>query len=223
MITLIGLGEVGLASYKEISKKTDILGVDIDEGLIKKLKSDGFNVSTNLPERSDIYIICTYSTEQVLDVISKINYENQPLVIIESTLKPGTVEKIKNKDCDLVLFPHRYNKDDPEHGIFNLDRIIGGLTEKATQRAIEFYLEFMDRKMIHTFPIDIVELSKPLENAYRFIEISIAEELSLICSKKNIDFNKLREAVNTKWNIEIKEARNGIGGKCLPKDIEIIN
>ena len=73
------------------------------------------------------------------------------------------------------------------------------------------------------FPIEIVELAKPLENAYRFAEIAIAEELKMLCDEKGIDFNRLREAANTKWNINIKEARGGINGKCLPKDTQAIN
>jgi len=223
MITVIGLGEVGLATFKAISEKKDVHGVDIDKELIERLKSEGLNVFTEMPRKSDAYIIAVYSSQQVLDVMEKINYENKPLVIIESTLEPGTVDKIKDKNCDLVLFPHRFNSDDPEHAVFNLDRVMGGLTEEAVNKAIEFYSKFIDKKLIHTFPIDIVELSKPLENAYRFTEIAIAEELNILCDEKNIDFKKLREAANTKWNINIKEARNGIDGKCLPKDTKIIN
>jgi len=223
MITIIGLGEVGLTIFKEILKETEAHGVDINKELIEKLKSQGLNVSTEIPEKSEVYIISIYTTEQVIDVMEKIDYSNKPLVVIESTIKPGTIDKIKDKNCDLVLFPHRYNKGDSKHFVFNLDRIIGGVTQEAVDRAIKFYSQFMDTNLIHTFPIQIVELSKPLENAYRFTEIALAEELKMLCDKKGIDFNKLRQAANTKWNIDIKEARQGIDGKCLPKDTTIIN
>jgi len=223
MITIIGLGEVGLTTFKEILKKTEAFGVDINQGLIEKLKSQGLNVSTEIPEKSDVYVISVYTSEQLVEVMNKIDYSNKPLIIIESTLKPGTIDKIKDKNCDLVLFPHRYNKGDPEHSVFNLDRILGGLTNEAVDRAMKFYSQFMDPNLIHVFSIDIVELSKPLENAYRFIEIAVAEDLKMLCDKKGIDFDKLRQAANTKWNIDIKEARQGIDGKCLPKDILIIN
>jgi len=223
MITIIGLGEIGLATFKEILKKEDdVLGIDINQELIQNLKSQGLNVSTELPEKSDVYIISVYNSEQVLEVMEKINYDNKPLVLIESTLEPGTIDKI-NKNCNLVLFPHRYNPDDIKHAVFNLDRILGAKTKEAEEKAIEFYSKFMDKSLIHVFPIEIVELSKPLENAYRFTEIAIAEELKILCEKKGINFEKLREAANTKWNIDIKEARDGIDGKCLPKDTEMIN
>jgi len=45
----------------------------------------------------------------------------------------------------------------------------------------------------------------------------------MMCDSKNINFNKLRAAINTKWNIDLKEAKGGIGGKCLPKDVGLIN
>jgi len=222
MITIIGLGEVGLATFKEITAKEEVLGVDTNQELIQSLKSQGLNVSTELPEKSDVYIISVYNSEQVLEVIEKINYDNKPLVIIESTLEPGTVKKI-DKNCNLVLFPHRYNPNDTGHAVFNLDRILGAKTKEAEEKAIEFYSKFMDKSLIHVFPIEIVELSKPLENAYRFTEIAIAEELKMLCDKKEINFEQLRKATNTKWNINIKEARDGIDGKCLPKDTKIIN
>ena len=223
MITIIGLGQVGLETFKEILKKEyDVLGIDINKELIQNLKSQGLNVSTELPEKSDIYIISVYTSEQVLDLIEKINYNNKPLVIIESTLEPGTVKKI-DKNCDLVLFPHRYFNKDPDKTIFNVDRILGGNSKEATERAITFYSKFMKKELIHTFPIEIVELSKPLENAYRFTEIAIAEELKILCDGKGINFEQLRKAANTKWNIDIKEARDGIDGKCLPKDTKILS
>ena len=228
MITVIGLGEIGIETFKELCKKRkDIFGVDINKNKLDELRKKGFNVGSKIP-KSDIYIICVYLTEQVMDVLKKIEYKNKPLVIIESTIKPGTYKKIiewkndKNLDFDLVLFPHRFNPNDPEHHVFNLNRVIGG-DKKAVKKAIEFYKEFMPLNLIHITTPEIAELTKPMENTYRFIEIAIAEEIKMLCEEKGIDFNELRKAMNTKWNINIKEARDGIGGKCLPKDTALIN
>ena len=43
----------------------------------------------------------------------------------------------------------------------------------------------------------------------------------MVCDNSEIDFNELRNAINTKWNIQILEARDGIGGHCLPKDSQM--
>jgi UDP-N-acetyl-D-glucosamine dehydrogenase len=223
MICIIGLGEVGIEVFKELNKKRrDIIGVDIDEDKINKLSLEGFNVSKSIP-KSEIYIIATYTTEQVLDALSKIDKSNRPLVIIESTVLPGTYKKIVNeKEYDLVYFPHRLNPNDKDHHVFNLDRVMGGSTESLA-KALNFYKEFIDTSLIHTTNYELAELVKPFENAYRFMEISLAEELKMLCTEHSVNFNELRVLCNTKWNINIKEAREGIGRKCLPKDIGLCN
>jgi UDP-N-acetyl-D-mannosaminuronic acid dehydrogenase len=66
--------------------------------------------------------------------------------------------------------------------------------------------------------IEIAELTKIIENSHRYLQIAFAEELYLYCQANNIHFSDLRQALNTKWNVEILEPRNGIGGHCLPKD-----
>ena len=66
--------------------------------------------------------------------------------------------------------------------------------------------------------IEIAELTKIIENSHRYLQIAFAEELYLYCQANNITFSDLREALNTKWNVDILEPRDGIGGHCLPKD-----
>jgi UDP-N-acetyl-D-mannosaminuronate dehydrogenase len=50
------------------------------------------------------------------------------------------------------------------------------------------------------------------------LQIAFAEDLYLYCQANNINFSELRDALNTKWNVNILEPREGIGGHCLPKD-----
>jgi UDP-N-acetyl-D-mannosaminuronate dehydrogenase len=72
---------------------------------------------------------------------------------------------------------------------------------------------------LHLVPdIDTAEVTKVTENAHRFLQIAFAEELYIYCRANNINFFELREALNSKWNVEILEPREGIGGHCLPKD-----
>ncbi|HZA07168.1 MAG TPA: hypothetical protein VE619_05630, partial [Nitrososphaeraceae archaeon] len=66
--------------------------------------------------------------------------------------------------------------------------------------------------------IEIAEMTKTIENAYRYLQIAFAEDLYLYCQANNINFSELRDALNTKWNVSILEPREGIGGHCLPKD-----
>ena len=66
--------------------------------------------------------------------------------------------------------------------------------------------------------IEIAEITKIAENAHRYLQIAFAEDLYLYCKTNNLNFPELREAINTKWNVNILEPRDGIGGHCLPKD-----
>jgi UDP-N-acetyl-D-mannosaminuronate dehydrogenase len=66
--------------------------------------------------------------------------------------------------------------------------------------------------------IDIAEMTKTIENAHRYLQIAFAEDLYLYCQANNVNFSELRDALNTKWNVNILEPREGIGGHCLPKD-----
>ncbi|WP_148687189.1 NAD(P)-binding domain-containing protein [Candidatus Nitrosocosmicus hydrocola] len=66
--------------------------------------------------------------------------------------------------------------------------------------------------------VEVAELTKIVENAHRYLQIAFAEELYLYCKSNGISFSELRESLNTKWNVEVLEPRDGIGGHCLPKD-----
>lgn len=69
--------------------------------------------------------------------------------------------------------------------------------------------------------IEIAEISKIAENAHRYLQIAFAEDLYLYGQANEINFAELRDALNTKWNVNILEPRDGIGGHCLPKDTKM--
>jgi UDP-N-acetyl-D-mannosaminuronic acid dehydrogenase len=69
--------------------------------------------------------------------------------------------------------------------------------------------------------IETAEITKITENAHRYLQIAFAEDLYLYCQANNINFSELRNALNTKRNVNILEPREGIGGHCLPKDTKM--
>jgi UDP-N-acetyl-D-mannosaminuronate dehydrogenase len=69
--------------------------------------------------------------------------------------------------------------------------------------------------------VEIAETTKIVENAHRYLQIAFAEDLYLYCEANDINFSELRDALNTKWNVNILEPREGIGGHCLPKDTKM--
>jgi UDP-N-acetyl-D-mannosaminuronic acid dehydrogenase len=197
----------------------EIFTIDIDEN-----KNAGFlSVKEfNKHHKADVYIVCVWTQEQVLSIVRDIDLSNKPLISIETASEIGTyarVEDIIDNRANLIIFQERWNPNDEFHGIFNQPRIMGGDIDVGRK----FYLRYMlwENIIIARDPY-IAELTKIVENAYRFVEIAIAEELRLMVKHEN-DFEELRRLVNTKWNINLKEARDGIGGPCLPKDIKILN
>ena len=227
-VAIIGMGEIGKAIYDDIkskSKETSLTGVEVNKERAQLLAKEGYNVSDKIPA-ADVYIIAVYTSEQVMSVLREINADNNPLVSIESTINPKLIAEFRNlsktKKLDIICFPHRFNPDDSDHRVFNLHRVLGAMTDSASQRALSFYGRFMSEELITIVPVEIAALSKIVENACRFMEIVIAQELKRSCDKNSIDFSLLRKAANTKWNISIKEARDGVKGKCLPKDAKIL-
>ena len=79
----------------------------------------------------------------------------------------------------------------------------------------------LDIPMHPVSKIEVAEMTKIIENAHRYLQIAFAEDLYLYCQANGINFSELRDALNTKWNVNILEPREGIGGHCLPKDTKM--
>ena len=221
-VCIVGLGEIGTAVLNDMqAKKQDFeyIAVDNDPSKFGNQPNVSYTMS---PLPSDVYVICVYSTEEVISVLRQLDYSNSPLVVIESTISPESEKEINELAKNIVFFPHRFHAGSTEHGVFNQSRVMGGSSENI-ERAIEFYKNFMDSNLITKTTSSIAVISKVVENAYRFTEIAVAEEIKILCDKNGIDFKELRKCTNTKWNIDIKKALEGIYGRCLSKDMELLN
>ena len=203
-------------------------------------------VSTHDP--NDEY---TPHVDGLFELARKISKEakNGSLVSIESTVPKGTSKKIfeiLNHRLHVAHVPHRwYALEEEIHGV-NQVRVIGGVSDCCLKTALQFYdrnneaLEFNDSTnnedtsgnaqttavdlgipMHPVSEIEIAELTKIIENADRYLQIAFSEDLYLYCQANNVNFAELRDSLNTKWNVEILEPRDGVGGHCLPKDTKM--
>lgn len=100
-------------------------------------------------------------------------------------------------------------------------RVIGGIDGESLKRGLNLY-RLLDIPLHPVSSIETAEMSKIVENSYRFLQIAFAEELKMMCDEHKVDVTELRKACNTKWNIKILEARDGILGPCLPKDVSYL-
>ena len=238
-VCVIGLGSVGLPTALYIAgKNVSVVGYDISPTAINNAVSKGLEAYSDWEkiEKSDVYVICVSTLlnkdkpdfTALFETISKLKKRNlgRAIISIESTVTPGTCRKIYqdlgNQDLNVIHVPHRYwSKEPDKHGV-RQQRVIGAVDEESMKNGLKFYGDVLDIPL-HAVPsIEIAEMTKVLENAYRYLLIAFAEESRMICEGLGLDFEKVREACNTKWNTEILEAREGIGGHCLPKDIQYI-
>jgi UDP-N-acetyl-D-mannosaminuronic acid dehydrogenase len=238
-VLIIGLGQIGYSNAEYMTMKgLQVDGYDISDKAVKRAIDDQVIVrrADNFAGY-DYYIICisthkpddmfTPYLDGLYDIAKRLSYEGKAgaLVGIDSTVTRGTSEKINKilgHRLHVVHVPHRfYINEKHDHGVRQM-RVIGGCEKCCMEKAKHFYGELLDIPLYPVESIEVAELCKIVENSYRFMEIAFAEELRMFCDRSGVDFDELRMAVNTKWNIKVLEPRDGIGGHCLPKDSQML-
>jgi UDP-N-acetyl-D-mannosaminuronic acid dehydrogenase len=237
-VLVIGLGQIGYSNAEYMTMKgLDVDGFDISDHAVRRAIDDQvIKKQASSFSGYDYYIICisTHRPEDMFqphldglfDIAKRLEYEGKAgaLVGIDSTITRGTSEKILQilrHRMHVVHVPHRfYINEKHDHGV-RQTRVIGGCEKCCMEKARQFYGDTLDIPLHFVNSIEVAELCKIVENSYRFIEIAFAEELKMFCDRSGIDFSELRNAINTKWNIKVLEAREGIGGHCLPKDSQM--
>jgi len=228
----MGLGNIGLPVVQHISKiYKHTQGYDISQEAVNAAKNQGVNASTELVY-ADIYVIAvnTWYRNNIPDMsaiedCTKRASECNPkaLICFESTLTKGAARSLSKKYnlANIAVCPHRWWKqEENKYGVVQL-RVLGVLNEESKKMALAFY-NSLGIPLHVVSSLEIAELSKLVENTYYYLRIAYAEELKMLCDENVLDFEELRGAVNTKWNVDMAEARDGIGGECLPKDILLL-
>ena len=164
------------------------------------------------------------------DVVKKIaNFKDiemnkPPIVIIESTLTPGRSDKVVipilegaglevGKDILLGVAPRRDWFISPDKSLKTLPRIIGGTTPETT-RIMKDVLSIVCDTLVPAPDHKHAEMVKSIENAYRHMEITLANQLSL--AFPDINMREVLRLVGTKWNIGTYHPSFGTGGYCIP-------
>jgi UDP-N-acetyl-D-glucosamine dehydrogenase len=151
------------------------------------------------------------------------------LVIIESTIQPGTtrdvVVPILEKESGLIrdqfLVAYSPERIDPMNKTFtikNTPKLVAGLTPEAAIKAKEFYSKFIDQVDVCD-SLEVAETAKLLENSFRLVNISFINELAIFCQKIGIDVNDVIKAASTKpYGFMPFYPSVGVGGHCIPVD-----
>ena len=206
--------------------------------VVKKVVEKGFLKASICPELADIYLIVVptpfKSNHQpdislVEDAITKISpiLKSNDLVIIESTSPVGTTEKMRDliflnrpdliENIYIAYCPERVLPGNIMFELINNDRVIGGINEKSTKKACEFYSKFVLGSLYKT-DSRTAEMCKLVENSSRDVQIAFANELSMVCEEAGIDVWKLIELANKHPRVNILSPGCGVGGHCIAVD-----
>ena len=151
------------------------------------------------------------------------------LLIVESTVAPGTIKNIVVSlldselktgidDIDIAYSPERVDPLNHNWNLKNTPKIVAGLTEDARIRAKNLYSTIVDN-VIEAQSLEAAETAKLLENSFRLVNISLINEISIFCRKSGIDVTEvIRLAATKPYGFMPFNPGLGAGGHCIPVD-----
>ena len=206
--------------------------------IVSKAVSKGFFKASTKPRSADVFLIVVptpfkgnhepdisfveAATKAIIPLLKKGN-----LYIIESTSPIGTTEKMQKLiytsrpelegDIHIAYCPERVLPGNVMHELVENDRVIGGVDEDSTQKAISFYSKYVKGEL-HGTNSRTAEMCKLVENSSRDVQIAFANELSLICDKADINVWELINLANKHPRVNILQPGCGVGGHCIAVD-----
>jgi UDP-N-acetyl-D-glucosamine dehydrogenase len=151
------------------------------------------------------------------------------LVVLESTTYPGTTrEEVApvlersglraGRDFHLAFSPERVDPGRTDWTTATTPKVIGGLTQECTRRAMELYGGACETLVPVNSP-EVAELTKLLENIFRSVNIALVNELAMLCDRMSIDVWDVIDAAATKpFGFMPFRPGPGLGGHCIPID-----
>jgi len=213
-----------------------------EEYLRQALKSNNLVMTSDASriKESDIVIIVlgTPTDENLNPLISpltqmiksnKKNLRKGQLIILRSTVTPGTTEIIKNlletdtkfkigKDIFLVYAPERVFQGKAIIELQSLPQLVGAFDEKSYELAERFFSTFLQDRCFRMTPTE-AEIGKLITNMARYVEFALTNEFYLIADQFGVNINKIIDACNYHYpRLNIPRPGPNVGGPCLYKD-----
>lgn len=205
-------------------KLADVVVVDVQCDYVKESLDD---TSRGYVQMEDL--------EKALEIIGEL-IKPDALVLIETTVPPGTTEQVayplikkafrkRRIDAEPIL-AHSYERVMPGaeyvSSIRSFWRVCSGVNEESRKRVIKFLSEIIDVK---NYPLTVLErpieseTAKIVENSYRATILAFLNEWSLFAERNGVDLIKVIDAIKVRpTHSNIIFPGPGIGGYCLPKD-----
>ncbi len=225
------------------SGQSPIMEPGLDE-MVKKAVEDGLlSATSNMKdavEMSQIIMIIVptpvdeHKKSDLSAVISasksiSMGLKKDDLVIIESTVPPGTCENIviplleesglvAGEDFKVAYTPERALPNNTLYEMTHNARVIGGIDLKSTQMAASLYERITKGEIIMVHNLVTAEMVKLMENTYRDTNIALANEMALVCGALGVDSIEAINAANHHPRVNIHTPGPGVGGHCLSID-----
>lgn len=205
---------------------------------LQEVVSNGMLKASSVPETCDAYFMVVPTPfkgnhEPDISYVESATRAVVPflkpgdLYVIESTSPVGTTERMADlifsirpelKDEIFIAYcPERVLPGNIIYELVHNDRVIGGINEASTDKAIEFYSQFV-KGQLHRTNCKTAEMCKLTENSSRDVQIAFANELSLICDKAGINVWELIDLANRHPRVNILQPGCGVGGHCIAVD-----
>ncbi|MEE9564383.1 MAG: UDP-glucose/GDP-mannose dehydrogenase family protein [Candidatus Hydrothermarchaeaceae archaeon] len=223
----------------------------LEKLLEKNIKNKRMKASSDLRHailETDISFICVgtpsglidhidlkYVMEVSKDIGAIIKDKEYHLVVVKSTVVPGTTEhsvvpileklsqKTAGKDFGVAMNPEFLREGNAVEDFLHPDRIvIGGIDERSTDALYELYRDF-DCPIFKTDP-RTAEMIKYATNSFLVTKISFINEIGNICKSLGIDVYEVAKGLgmDSRVSPEFLNAGIGFGGSCFPKDVKAL-
>ncbi len=243
MMASHGIEVIGTDYNKELVKtlssgKTTFKEKNLDELFFDAVQA-GIRFSTEY-QVTDIYIVSVptpydkfskkVDASYVISAVKSVmeNCLKGAIVVIESTVSPGTIDKhirpvIKEygfeigKDIHIVHAPERIIPGNMVYELLHNNRTIGADNLDVGEKIKDLYSSFCEGEIIVT-DIRTAEMTKVVENTYRAVNIAFANELAKICRHDNMDVYEIIKICNMHPRVNILQPGPGVGGHCISVD-----
>jgi len=227
-------------SYIEDVQEASLLESDIVATTDKTIAGDAdvvvICVPTPLRKTKDPDI--SYVVNAAREVAENLDLERgsmgprEVLIILESTVYPGFTREVlvsifEDAGCPvsdrgplhIAFSPERVDPGNSTYCTHNTPRVVGGVTDTCRDKAISFYRSFLSAEIVPMSSCDAAEMVKLLENSFRAVNIGMANELALICSRLGLSTREIVDGAKTKpFGFMPFYPGPGLGGHCIPVD-----
>ena len=228
-VLVVGLGEIGRTLFELLKENAafTVYGLDLDE---TKMRATGQDRS-KLPNEVDTMHICLPCKNQEKFVATVAGYAKRfkpKLLIINSTVPPGTTKKVQSVcTCLIAHSPARGVHKSPEHMKWELKRwtkYVGGADAKAAEAACKHF-EKLGLKVKKLKSCTETELAKLFETTYRAWMITCFQEMHRISRAFDADFDDVVDFLEDTHRVRLDRPimfPGFIGGHCLIPNTELL-